>query len=51
MEAKNTYTNDHMLDVAIVSGGVSGVYSSWRLIISDKLRKKSICQGFVDKYL
>ena len=31
MEAKDTYTTDQMLDVAIVGGGVSGVYSGWRL--------------------
>jgi hypothetical protein len=35
MEAKDTYVTDDILDVAIVGGGVSGVYSAWRLIDCD----------------
>ena len=30
---------DHILDVAIVGGGVSGVYSAWRLLTAGGKKK------------
>ena len=35
METNDTYTAKEMLDVAIVGGGVSGIYSAWRLMHCD----------------
>src|SRR5260370_17631318 len=32
--------NDEILDVAIVGGGVSGIYSGWRLLVADPSRPK-----------
>jgi len=32
--------NDEILDVAIVGGGVSGIYSGWRLLHADPSRPK-----------
>lgn len=34
-ETNDTYTANEILDVAIVGGGVSGVYSAWRLMCCD----------------
>lgn len=35
MQTNDTHTPQEMLDVAIVGGGVSGIYSAWRLIHAD----------------
>lgn len=36
---------DHVLDVAVVGGGVSGVYSAWRLKAADPRRKIRVFEG------
>ena len=33
------------IDVAIVGGGVSGIYSGWRLLTADNKRKVTVFEG------
>jgi hypothetical protein len=49
MKAKDTYDTDEMLDVAIVGGGVSGVYSAWRLSECDP-GKSEILRAWAGKH-
>lgn len=48
METKDISVTDEILDVAIVGGGISGVYSGWRLINSDP-SKSEILRAWADK--
>lgn len=48
METNDTYTSNEILDVAIVGGGVAGIYSAWRLIQCDA-NTSSILRADVQK--
>src|SRR5215471_18152775 len=39
-EAPVRTRNDEIIDVAIVGGGVSGIYCGWRLLLADPTRPK-----------